>query len=426
MIVFLKKVRVKTVFSIFQPVKVEPLELCYLKSVLNNMNVESYVIDDLFNIKEPHNVTPNIIILTGYNVAENEIIDEAKKYKYKFPNAKIIVGGVHIQGNADFFHIKEIDYVFHSQSLNTFKLLMQKIINNDAPLTHGVDTQIISKKIMHWNIGDKESVYKIENIYPDRQLFHQISHKLRYLEKRNVALIKGSVGCPYNCSYCYCKMLNNNHYIKADYNKIINEIEKINADFFWIVDDILFNNRQDALSFIEIIEKRKLNVKIIGYLRADFILRERDLLKRLRNAGLVDVIVGFEATSNDELKSYSKTTNALDYPKVISLLNENNIDLTALFMVKPDYGFHDFRNLRKFIKSNNIELYTISILTPIKGTKDYELLKDKLVTDNPRKFDFMHLVEKPKLPKWIFYALFYSLHIRLLKSKRIWKYILKK
>jgi radical SAM superfamily enzyme YgiQ (UPF0313 family) len=221
-------------------------------------------------------------------------------------------------------------------------------------------------------------------------------------------------------------MLNNNHYIKADYNKVLNEIEKINADFFWIVDDILFNNRHDALSFIEIIENRKLNVKIIGYLRADFILKERDLLKRLRNAGLADVIVGFEAISNDELKGYSKTTNALDYPKVISLLNENNIDLTALFMVKPDYGFHDFRSLWEFIKSNSIDLYTISILTPIKGTGDYELLKDKLVTDDPRKFDFMHLVQKPKLPKWIFYTLFYSLHIRLLKSKRVWKYILKK
>ncbi|MDD2494232.1 MAG: radical SAM protein [Tissierellia bacterium] len=424
MIAFLKKVRVKTIFSIFQPVKVEPLELCYLKSVLNNMNVENYLIDDLFNLKEPNNIIPDIIILTGYNVAENEIIKEARIYKFKFPKSKIIVGGVHIAGNAHSFHIKEIDYVFHSQSLNTFKLLIEKIINDsDTLFSHGVDTLIINKRLMNWHIGNKESIKKIENIEPDRQLFYQMSYKLRYLEKRNIALIKGSIGCPYNCSYCYCKILNNNHYVRADFNKILNEIEKINAEFFWIVDDNLFNQRQDALNFIEEIEKRNLKVKIIGYLRADFILKNSDLLRKLKNTGLVEVIVGFEAISNDELKKYDKGTNALDYPKVILLLKENNIDLTALFMVKPNYRFHDFRNLYKFIKENNIDIYTISILTPIKGTKDYELLKDNLLTHDPRKFDFMHLVEKSKLPKWIFYSLFYFLHINLLKSKRVRKYI---
>ena len=48
MIVFLKKIRVSTVFSKFEPVVVEPLELCYLQSVLNDMNIENYIIDDLF------------------------------------------------------------------------------------------------------------------------------------------------------------------------------------------------------------------------------------------------------------------------------------------------------------------------------------------------------------------------------------------
>ena len=74
MIVFLEKVRVKTVFSIMDPVKVETLELCYLKTVLNNMNIESYIVDDFFGFKKPNEITPDIIVLTGYNTAENEII----------------------------------------------------------------------------------------------------------------------------------------------------------------------------------------------------------------------------------------------------------------------------------------------------------------------------------------------------------------
>ncbi len=420
MIVFLEKVRVKTVFSIMDPVKVEPLELCYLKTVLNNMNIESYIVDDLFGFKKPNEITPDIIVLTGYNTAENEIINKSKTYKSKFPDVKIIAGGVHIQENAEFFRVNTIDYVVHSGSLNTFKQLIENIKNNDCiPLKNGVDTLQNNK----WHIGKKESIDENENIMPDREFFYKAKLKFKYLDKRNVALIKGSTGCPYKCSYCYCKLLNNKQYIKPNYEAMIEEMGKIDADYFWIVDDVLFTTRENALMFIEIIEKKNISIKIIGYLRADFIFKEQDLLKRLREAGIRELIVGFEATDNKELKSYKKTTDATDYPLVISLLKENNIDLTALFMVKPDYGFKDFKKLSTFIKENKIDVYTISIMTPIKGTILYKEMENELIEKRPEQFDFLHLVLKSKLPKLIFYILFYSLHISLLKSKRIRKFL---
>jgi radical SAM superfamily enzyme YgiQ (UPF0313 family) len=419
MIVFLKKVRVKTIFSTFEPVVVEPLELFYLKSVLNNMNIENYVIDELFKLKEPSAVIPDVVVLTGYNVAENEIIKQAKYYKLRYPEVKVIIGGVHIQGNSDVFHSDAIDYVCHTQSLSTFKELLNKIImKNEAPIA-GVDYQYNNT----WFISNKEVLETKEIINPDRSFFNQYSHKLRYLEKRNVALIKGSIGCPYNCSYCYCKLLNNGNYIKANYKAIVDEMESIDADYFWIVDDVLFSSRSDALELIELIRAKNLKKKIIGYLRADFILREKDLLPLLKEAGLVEIIVGFEATDNDELNKYQKATNALDYPEIITLLNIYDIDLTALFMVQPEYTLRDFSKLYRFIKNNNIDVYTVSILTPIKGTRDYNLLKDKLIVDNPEKFDFLHLVLESILPKWLFYMLFYGVHIRLITSKRVWKYI---
>ena len=420
MIVFLEKVRVKTIFSIIDPVKVEPLELCYLKTVLNNMNVESYIIDDLFGFKNPNEIKPDIIVLTGYNTAENEIIKKSKIYKIKYPNVIIIAGGVHVQENAESFRVKTIDYIFHSCSLATFKLLIGNIIIMDNnPLKSGVDTLQNEK----WHIGKKESIRENENIVPDREFFYKAKSKFRYLDKKNTTIIKGSTGCPYNCSYCYCKLLNNNQYIKPNYEVMIEEMKNLAADYYWIVDDVLFSNREDALDFIEIIESKNLSIKIIAYLRADFICREKDLLKRLRKVGLREVIVGFEATDNKELKSYKKTTDAMDYPLVISLLKENNIDLTALFMVKPDYGLKEFRLLNNFIKENNIDVYTISIMTPVKGTMLYKEMERRLIEKRPVKFDFLHLVLKPKLPKFIFYILFYSLHIRLLKSKRIRKFI---
>jgi len=68
--IFLKKIRSKTLFSLLNPVKVEPLELCYLQALADNLGLENFVIDDLFGLFEPQGITPQVIVLTGYNTAE--------------------------------------------------------------------------------------------------------------------------------------------------------------------------------------------------------------------------------------------------------------------------------------------------------------------------------------------------------------------
>lgn len=423
MIVFFKKVRIKTLFSIFEPIKVEPLELEYLKAVSDSLGFNTFIIDDLFKIK-PHTPTaPDIIVLTGYNVAEKEILREARKFKSKYPKAKVIVGGVHIQLNSTSFHKEYIDFVIHSPSLNTFKEVLQSIsLSNRMEIRDGFDYYDGT----NWIIGKKETISEEEGIRSNRDLFSQIGHKTRYLDKKNIAIIKGSIGCPYKCSYCYCRELNGGEYIKANYEKIVEEMSSVCAKYFWIVDDILFSNRNDALSFIHAVKKYKLKSKFIAYLRADFIIKEKDILPKLKEVGLDEVIIGFEAINNEELEEYNKNTDAIDYPKVISILKENMIEFTALFMVRPDYSTQDFANLYKFIKREDIEVFTLSIFTPIKGTKGYIEEKENLLTENPKYFDFLHLVTKPKLPKVIFYLLFYGIHLRLVKSKRILRYILQR
>lgn len=421
--IFLKKVRIKTLFSLAEPIVVEPLELEYLETITNSLGYQSYIIDELFSETThiPKEIIPDIVVLTGYNVIEKKIIDEARFYKYKYPNAKIIVGGVHVQLNVLSFYDKHIDYIVHSQDIEVFKNVLLKIQGKDVN-SNGFDYRLEDQ----WIKGDKEILYKNQGILPNREFFSRIKDKTHYLEKRNIALIKGSIGCPYKCSYCYCRLLNEGKYINADYKRMIQEMDSISADYFWIVDDTLFVNRTDALLFIDEVHKAKLNKKFIAYLRADFIIKEKDLLPQLKAIGLNEIIIGFEAVTEEELQNYNKKTEILDYPKVIELLKINDIDYTALFMVQDHYDFNEFFNLYRFIKRNKIEVFTLSIFTPIKGTKEYEKERENLITEDPRKFDFLHLVTKSKLPKFLFYLYFYGVHLRLIESKRILKFILRR
>lgn len=433
MSIFLRKVRAKTIFSIFEPIIVEPLELCYLQAVTNQMGIESFIVDDLFGLKAPREIIPKVVVLTGYHTAENLILEEAFLYKKRYPDVVIIVGGIHVERNRTVFHHPSIDYVIHTEDLRVFKSVLEHIYGRTERLpSSGVDFQESHKTgELKWNLGDVLSLKKQTEVVPDRTLFTKLRHRTRYLDKVDVALIKSSVGCPYSCDFCYCKLVNSGIHLKGSYEKVLQEILTVNAKHHWIVDDVFLSSRQDALDYIQAyrdmekhrsMKERTRPLHLIIYSRADFILRTADLLEEMRTCGIAEVIIGFEATNKAELDQYDKRTDATDYPKVIELLKRSGIDLTALFMVQPNYGIYDFKRLYNFIKGNQLETYTISILTPIKGTRNYIQMESKLLTNNPVKFDFLHLVLPSRLSKHLFYFLFYVLHLKLLKSYRTWGY----
>ncbi|WP_422484927.1 B12-binding domain-containing radical SAM protein [Gudongella sp. DL1XJH-153] len=421
MLIFLEKVRKRTVFSIFEPIITEPLELLYLKSVLDKMGIKNRMVDPLFKLKEPENEIPDLVILTGYNTAQDEIKLRAAWWKKRNKETLVMVAGVHIQLNRTEFRQENIDLVFHSQDLTAFRDIVSIINKAEMPESiDGVDINIGEGK---WSLGNTIPVEYPEKVNPSRKFFEKHRQKLRYVDKRDLALIKGGRGCPYGCSYCYCRSLNDNVYVKPDFREMFGEMKEIDADNFWIVDDVLLTDTRDALQFIKASNETGFTGSIIAYLRADFIAGEKYLLPELYKAGLHEVIIGFETPDEKELLDYNKRMANGIYSDAISLLRENNISLTALFMVHPDYDLKEFLRLWRFIGKNGLDLYTISIFTPLQGSDGFEEYNNKLITKDPGKFDFLHLVLPSKLPKPIFYILFYLSHARLLLSRRIWKYI---
>ncbi len=421
MLIYLEKVRKKTLFSRFEPIVTEPLELMYLKTVLDSMDIESIILDPVFSLEAPGDRLPDMVILTGYNVAEEEILKRARWWKGRDSNILVMVSGVHVQLNSNKFMEEYIDFIFHSQDFEIFRELLSNLQRGgwagELPGVH------IRKRDDTWALGEVRSVQRPEGILPSRDLFLKNRDRLRYVDKKGIALIKGGRGCPYNCSYCYCRSLNGSTYVRPDFYQMFGEMDGIGADHYWIVDDVLLVDRKDALEFIEASRAVDFKGSIIAYLRADFIKREGDLLGELHEAGLHEVIIGFETPDKEELKDYNKNMDGNIYKEAIRLLRESNIQLTALFMVHPDYGMGEFFRLWSFIIKNSLDLYTISIFTPLPGSEEFHWYKDSLTSDRPERFDFLHLVLPSRLPRPVFYGMFYLSHLKLLFSKRILKYI---
>ncbi len=415
--IVLKKVRKKTPFTWINPIKVEPLELEYLKVVIDALDLSSVIIDELFYREK---VVGDVIVLNGYNTARDQMMREAKLLKLKSPDVIIIGSGVDVQVNWKLYKDSDFDYLVVSNQLSVFKSLIEHIafkkeIDFKGIVSLNEDRLFVESKVMT----------EVESINPSRTYFERINHQTRYLLYDNIALLKRSHGCPYNCDFCFCKQLNKGHYVARSYAALFEEMETIKADYFWVVDDVFIHNTAEAVLFLNAFKNK--SFKLIVYLRADFIATYPDLMRQLKDAGIIEVIVGLESIKSSTLKDFNKGYTSDVNTKAVTTLQSLGLSFTALFMIDINDDYKDFKALKKYIKNHQLQNYTFSIFTPLRGTDLYKVYEKDIVDYNCAHYDFLHLVIKPlKMHAIIFKMAFVELFLfQLFHSKSARKFIYK-
>ncbi len=420
--VLLVKCHKKTLFSKLEPIVTEPLELEYLSTLLTELKIQHKIYDPLLegnNFKKViSNYLPDVLILTGYITAVGEIIRFSQYTKEKYPTVKVIVGGVHAEVNFEDFFVDTIDYIVHSDGINTLK----ELIKSEFSLNKVVEIRGIAfNDGGQWRVNEKIATC-IEKIpLPDRSYFIKYKNRTKYMNYSPMAIVKTALSCPFNCHFCYCKQLNMGQYATRSIESVVEEISEIDSPYIWIVDDSFLIDRQRILEFINEIKRKEVNKKFVAYSRVDFIANNEDLIGELAGIGLIELIVGMEAVEDDLLKDFNKNSSIHENTKTVEVLKRNGILLTALFITGIDFTTKDFKKMRRWIREMGLKSYTASIFTPIKGTALYNEYENKITTKDFSKFDFLNLTLPPvHMSNLHYYFQFYMIYIeQFFRSKYI-------
>ena len=143
-------------------------------------------------------------------------------------------------------------------------------------------------------------------------------------------------------------------------------------------------------------------------------------MKKTKDIGLYYVLVGLEAIEDRYLDRYEKHSDVDHNIQSIAICKELGIHLMGMFIIDLGFRAKDFRALYQWIAAYQVRNVALSIFTPELGTPTYEQYRDRIITDNPSHFDYLHLVAKPDhMRVGSFYFHYYILLIRLfLKAKR--------
>ena len=143
-------------------------------------------------------------------------------------------------------------------------------------------------------------------VTPDRSLVDEYRKHYFYIFHDKVALLKTSFGCPYTCSFCFCREITRGRYHQRPLAESIAELESLPQKEIYIVDDDFLADPRFLTEFMDELESRQIRKHYLVYGRADFVAENPDLLERFRDLGLRTVIVGFESFFEEELEQYGK------------------------------------------------------------------------------------------------------------------------
>jgi len=413
----------RTKYNFVGVIENECLELEYISSVLKERDYNVYIYDgqvEKIDVKTKiKKIKPDVVYVCGRTRQENfmlEYCEEAKKFN---KDILTIIGGLHAQLSYERMYKDYVDYIL--TTFDVFKIfdMVDYSINKKKIKLEIVDG-ICYKKDDEWRKNESKP-FDINLLpLPDRTYFYEHPNNYRYLELEHSAWLRTAYCCPYRCKFCHRNRMNCGKYVYRDIEDVVNEILEITTDNIYIVDDDFLFNKERLKKFVSLIKKKKINKKYICYGRSDFIAQNEDLMRELKEIGLYYVLVGLEAINDNNLNSYNKNSNVNNNVKSIDICNKLGINIMGMFIVDLDFATKDFKELYKWIKKHNLKHVAISIFTPEFGIETYDMYKDKLITDNPSHWDYLHVVAKPtKMSVKSYYLNYYLLLIKLfLKAKR--------
>lgn len=413
----------RTKYNFVGVIENECLELEYISTILKEKGHKVEIYDGQVEKQSVYSkikkYNPDIVYVCGRTRQENFMLEYCQTAKNFEDNIITIIGGLHAGLCYERMYQDSVDYILTTFDVYKILDIIDYIYNNNNIKLENIDG-ICYKENNVWK-KNKSVPFDINKLpLPDRTYFYEHPKNYRYLELEHSAWVRTAYCCPYRCKFCHRNRMNLGNYICRDISDVVDEIENIKSNNIYIVDDDFLFDVDRLKEFIKLIKEKNIKKNYICYGRSDFIAKNTSLMKELKEIGLYYVLVGLESINDNQLNDYNKKSNVYNNIRSIEICNNLGINIMGMFIVDLDYTSKDFKNLYKWIKKYKLKHVAISIFTPEMGIETYDMYKDKLITDNPSHWDYLHLVAQPtKMSVKKYYFNYYKLMIKLfLKAKR--------
>lgn len=388
----------------------EPLGLEYIAaSLLQHHDV--YLMDMRFEKDLAARLDSNSYDVVGIAVPFTTSINTCnrllKLVSERCPGVIRIIGGHYPSTSLEGLKTELVDYLVTGEGVHTITELLEKIATG-GNVSEVSGIAVIKDGQVHYTAERHYSDLDLCH-FPARHLLSQYHQDYFHAHYKPITLMRFSVGCPYDCSFCILWKMTNRKYYTRSAQSIVQELHTIRNDNIYVVDDEAFIQAKRMAGLADDIIHSGIRKNFHMYVRSDTIVNNAQLFEKWAGAGLDSVLVGLESIFTEDLEGYHKKISFDMARECVKILHANGIEIRANFIIKPDYTLEKFQRVRECIVELDIDRPTFAVLTPFIGTDEYVKLKDDLILDNPEFYDCYHTLVKTAMPLKSFYKEFADL-----------------
>ena len=353
---------------------------------------------------------PDVVGITAYASNVYKAMTVAHIAKEVCPDAIVIGGGQHFTAvpHESLTVCPEIDYIVMGEGELTAAELLAKL-EAKAPKEELRNVQGLA-----FMDGDEfvatEPRPLIEDLddlpMPDWELLPVRDYDQPFLVDggRKGCITTLSRGCAHHCSFCAEQVLWRNTWRARSPRLAVDELEMLHRKYghsgVQLGDDAFSSDREWNEQFIAEMHRRNMYMPFWVQVRADHIVRDRDLWKAFRSIGATMVMIGMEAPRQSFLNEINKSESIDTIKEAAKIVHDAGVPvIQGTFTVGvPDDTPETIKGLGRYSAEVGVDMFSPNMYTPFPGTPLWrQSLRNQMIEDwDYSHWDFDHAVARTR------------------------------
>jgi anaerobic magnesium-protoporphyrin IX monomethyl ester cyclase len=358
-----------------------------LKDLLNYQNIEDFIHSAAVT---DCNFTPDIIaISTLFSSAHQFLLKASKVLKSRWPNATIVVGGIHATScTSELLANENIDYVCRGEG----EIAFTNFVNSfDTPARDQIPGMI---KAIHPdnNYSLSELADDLDVLpYPDwsllemplyvRETSRSLARNGGRFEENPAAIIMTTRGCPFSCTFCASHTVHGRKLRFRSVENVLGEVrilyEQFGVSTIIPEDDLFTGNRKKVIELLTAFEHIGIPNFSLHFPNALSVnTLHDDVMDALIRAGMKVTSIAIESGDNEVQRNIiKKRVNLKRAPEVIKYLKDRGVIARCFFILGfPGETREQMNETIAYAKSLGADWCFFGVAVPLIGSEMYEQL----------------------------------------------------